>query len=150
MRTFAGAFAIFLLSLAAAAQANFTATSTGQTLIANSKALLQAQKSGDVATAQRLLAPDFRYIGSEGKIHDRGDFLDNVKDAELKDYRTYSEDAVPIDDSVVVVTFNCIIHQSEGDYGLAPRYQNISNTWVKQGDQWVLKFQQSSPLRPID
>lgn len=144
MKKFAYAISILFLALSAAAQTDFT------TLIANSKALLEASKTGNVATPQRLLATDFRYIGSEGKWHSRADFVEKIKDADLKDYRMYNEQAISLDDRAVLVTFDCIIHEPEGDYGLAPRYQHISDTWVKQGEQWQLKFQQSSPLRPID
>jgi len=39
----------------------------------------------------------------------------------------------------------------EGDApGMAPRYQHISDLWVKQDDQWRLKFQQATAARPID
>jgi hypothetical protein len=141
---------VMLLALAAAAQTDFTTTSTAQSLIANSKTLLEALKTGNVSAAQPLLTADFRFIGSEGKWHSRADFVDNVKDADLKDYRMYNVEAILLNADAVLVTFDCIIHQSEGDYGLAPRYQHISDTWVKSGDQWQLKFQQSSPLRPID
>ncbi len=46
--------------------------------------------------------------------------------------------------------FDAIIHMSEGDDGLAPRYQHFSDVWVKQGDQWRLRFQQATARRPID
>ncbi len=139
-----------LLTLNLAAQTDFTTTPTAQSLIASSKAILEAQRTGNVGAAQPLLATDFRSIGSEGKWHSRADFLDDVKDAELKDYRMYNVQAIALNSDAVLITFNCIIHEPEGDYGLAPRYQHISDTWVKQGEHWLLKFQQSSPLRPID
>jgi hypothetical protein len=39
---------------------------------------------------------------------------------------------------------------TEGDDLLAPRYQHLSDVWVKQGDQWRLRFQQATARRPID
>jgi hypothetical protein len=36
------------------------------------------------------------------------------------------------------------------DPGMAPRYQKVSDLWVKQGSDWRLKFEQATPVRPID
>jgi hypothetical protein len=33
---------------------------------------------------------------------------------------------------------------------MAPRYQKVSDLWVKQGSDWRLKFEQATPVRPID
>jgi hypothetical protein len=31
------------------------------------------------------------------------------------------------------------------DQGPPPRYQHWTSVWTRQGDQWKLKFQQSTP-----
>src|SRR3974390_3845455 len=107
MRKLAYAIPMLFLVLAAAAQTDATA----QSLIANSKALLEASKTGNVAAPRRLLASDFRYIGSEGKWHSRADFVEKTKDADLKDFRMYNEQAIPLNSEAVLVTFDCIIHE---------------------------------------
>ena len=122
-----------------------------QSLIANTKAVPEAQKSKNVDFLKRTLTDDFVFVGSEGRLHDKEEIIETARDGELKDYYTYNLRVVPVDDEAAVVTYDCIIHMPEGDApGMAPRYQHISDLWVKQDDQWRLKFQQATPARPID
>jgi hypothetical protein len=122
-----------------------------QTLIANTKAVPEAQKSKNVDFLKRILTDDFLFVGSEGRLHDKEEILESTRDGELKDFYTYNLRVLPVDDEAAVVTYDCIIHMPEGDApGMAPRYQHISDLWVKQDDQWRLKFQQATAARPID
>jgi hypothetical protein len=122
-----------------------------QTLIANTKAVPEAQKSKNVDFLKRTLTDDFLFVGSEGRLHYKEEIVESARDGELKDFYTYNLRVLPVDDEAAVVTYDCIIHMPEGDApGMAPRYQHISDLWVKQGDQWRLKFQQATAARPID
>ncbi len=122
-----------------------------QSLIASTKAVPEAQKSKNVDFLKRTLTDDFVFVGSEGRLHDKEEIVETARDGELKDYYIYNLRVVPVDDEAAVVTYDCIIHMPEGDApGMAPRYQHISDLWVKQDDQWRLKFQQATAARPID
>ena len=122
-----------------------------QTLIASSNAVPEAQKARNVDLLKRTLTADFLAVGSEGKLHDKEEVLQSTREGELKDYSTYNLRVVQVNDEAAIVTYDCIIHMPEGDApGLAPRYQHISDLWVKQDDQWRLKFQQATVARPID
>ena len=122
-----------------------------QALIANTNAVLQAQKAKNVGFLKDSLTQDFVAVGSEGKLHDKAEILASANEGELKDYYTYNLRVVPISENASIVTYDCVIHMPEGDApGMAPRYQHISDLWVKQDDQWRLKFQQATPARPID
>jgi len=122
-----------------------------RTLIANTKAIPEAQKSKNVDFLKRILTDDFLFVGSEGRLHDKEEIVESTRDGELKDFYTYNLRVLPVDDEAAVVTYDCIIHMPEGDApGMAPRYQHISDLWVKQDDQWRLKFQQATAARPID
>ncbi len=122
-----------------------------QVLISNTNAVPEAQKSRNVDFLRRTLTDDFVFVGSEGRLHDKAEIVESARDGELKDYYTYNLQVLPVDDNAAVVTYDCIIHMPEGDApGMAPRYQHISDLWVKQGDQWRLKFQQATAARPID
>ena len=122
-----------------------------QTLIANTNAVPEAQKSRNVDFLKRTLTDDFVSVGSEGKLHDKEEMLTSAHDGELKDFYTYNLRVVPVNDETAIVTYDCIIHMPEGDTpGLAPRYQHISDLWVKQDDQWRLRFRQATAARPID
>jgi len=119
-------------------------------LMAKSKAVSAALKAKDVETLRSLLASDFHSIGSEGKSHEKGDLLGDAKDGNLKDFAFYDPQVTQVDSGVALVTYNLIVTMPEGDDLLAPRYQKISDLWVRQGSDWKLKFEQSTPLRPID
>jgi len=122
-----------------------------QTLIANTNAVPEAQKSRNVDFLKRTLTDDFVAVGSEGKLHDKEDILASAHDGELKDFYTYNLRVLPVNDNTAIVTYDCIIHMPEGDApGMAPRYQHISDLWVKQDEQWRLRFQQATAARPID
>jgi hypothetical protein len=121
-----------------------------QLLIDQTQAVAQAQKSKDSDTLKRLLTDDFQQVGSEGKLHDKDDFTGDAKDGKLTDYTLYNLKVLSIDDNAAIVTCDAIIHMTEGDDLLAPRYQHLSDVWVKQGDQWRLRFQQATARRPID
>ncbi len=122
-----------------------------QALISNTKAVPEAQKGRNVDFLKRTLTDDFVFVGSEGKLHDKEEILGSAREGELQDYYSYNLRVLPVNDEVAVVTYDCIIHMPEGDApGMAPRYQHISDLWVKQNDQWRLRFQQATAARPID
>ncbi len=120
-------------------------------LIASTNAVPEAQKTRNVDFLKHTLTDDFVFVGSEGKLHDKEEILESARDGELQDYYTYNLRVLPVDDDAAIVTYDCIIHMPEGDApGMAPRYQHISDLWVKQDDQWRLRFQQATAARPID
>ena len=119
-------------------------------LFDNTKVIFEAQKTKNVSTLDGFLSSDFREVGSEGMLHDRKEFLDDVGDGYLKEYSLYDAKLVSVDDNAVILTYKGILRQLEGDDVLAPRYQHFSDLWIKQGDQWKLEYRQSTPRRPID
>jgi hypothetical protein len=121
---------------------------TAHLLIAQTKAIPAAQKSKSYDVLQQLLADGFAMVGSEGKPHGRGELIGEA--GELEDYALYDIELIPLNGETALVSYNSIVKEPEGDTGLAPRYQRITDVWVKQGPDWKLKFQQSTPLRPID
>jgi hypothetical protein len=133
-----------------------TAASSGQRdslqtlLFENTKTIFEAQRTKNASALDGFLAGDFRQVGSEGMLHDRKEFLDDVGDGYLKEYSLYDAKLIPVDDNAVILTYKGILRQLEGDDVLAPRYQHFSDLWIKQGEQWKLKFRQSTPRRPID
>ncbi len=142
---------LLLVSLQAFAQTSATTSaSLEQALIEKSRSLLEAQKTKDVAVLKSALTSDFQMVGSEGKLHNADDLLDDTKDGKLTDYTLYKPVVILVDDNAAIVTFDVIIHMLEGDDGLAPRYQHFSDLWLKQADQWRLKFRQATARRPID
>ena len=119
-------------------------------LIAQSRAVPQAEQAKDTATLQRLLSDDFQQVGSEGRLHEKRDLLDDAKEGKLTAFTLYNFKVLSLDENAAIVTFDAVIHQPEGDDDIAPRYQHVSDVWVKQADEWRLRFQQATARRPID
>jgi hypothetical protein len=143
----------FFLALACSAQTaggGARSTQADQILIGQTQAVALAQKSKDGDALKRLVTDDFQRVGSEGKLHDRDDLVGDAKDGKLTDYSLYNFKVLAVDDHAAIVTYDAIIHMTEGDDLLAPRYQHFSDVWVKQGEQWRLRFQQATARRPID
>jgi len=138
-----------LQSFAAQPAANVPATSDSsamtpfqQQLVDTQKAFLEALRRGDAGYVGNAIAKDFQLIAPNGDMADRSEILgfvhppkDNQKEPEpiLYDFKV-----VQLSDSAAIVTYNGVF---PGDNH---RYQHLSNTWVKDGDQWKLKFQQST------
>jgi len=155
MKFFAGVAFAFLAALTSVAQVNPASGVANshlvhQSLIAQTQAVAGAQKAKDAEALKRLLTEDFEQVGSEGKLHDKEEFVGDAKDGKLKDVMLYNLQSLPVSDAVTIVTYDAVIHMTEGDEGLAPRYQHFSDVWVKQGEQWRLRFQQATARRPID
>jgi hypothetical protein len=144
--------AIFFVfaSLPAFAQAAKPLSPLEQALSENTKAIPEAQKTKNADFLKRTLTDDFRTVGSEGRLHDREEFIGEAADGNLKEYSVYNLQVLPVSDSTAIVTYDAVIQMPEGDFDVAPRYQRFSDLWVKQGDQWKLRFQQATPRRPID
>ncbi len=147
---------VLALGLAAVIPASAQAPASGgatleQALIANSKAVGEAQLKRDGAFLKSTLTDDFVEVRSEGKVHERKDFIDDAEDGSVTEFSLYKPRVLMIDDNAAMVTYDCIIKMSEGDApNMAPRYQHISDLWVKQNGQWRLKFQQATASRPVD
>jgi hypothetical protein len=123
---------------------------SSETLVGKSRAICEAMKAKDVDQLKSVLAEDFHSVGSEGKSHTKSDLLEIAKDGELKEYFFYDSQVTQIDEGTALVTYNLAVRRPEGDDGLAPRYQKVSDLWVRRGSEWQLKFEQATPLRPID
>jgi hypothetical protein len=114
-----------------------------QQLIDYEKALPEAQKKKDLDFYKRTLTDDFVAVGTDAKIHPRSEILGDLTSIDLIEYRPYNIDVVPLNDGAAVVTYDVIIRMAKYDED-TPRYQHISSIWVKQGDQWKLRFQQAT------
>jgi len=125
-------------------------TQLEHTLIGESEAVAAAQKAKDPAALERLLSDDFVRVGNEGGLHDKSDILDDAREGRLEEYRLYDFHVFVLDENVAIVSYSAVIQMPEEDEDLPPRYQHFSDVWVKQGDQWRLRFEQTTAKRSID
>src|SRR5580693_5844577 len=96
---------LMVASIYCSVQTGTSSTVFQQSLIAQSQAVAQAQKSKDGDTLKRLLADDFQQVGSEGKLHDKDDFTGDAKDGKLTDYTLYNLKVLSIDENAAIVTY---------------------------------------------
>jgi len=115
-----------------------------QTLISNEKEFIAAAKKGDAAFFKRTLAGDFSFVDSDGELAGRQDMIDGFSSGGI-DIMPYDMKVVAVSEGVAIVTYDVVyrVPPSE-DEGPPPRYQHFSTTWVKQGDAWKMKFQQTT------
>jgi len=114
-----------------------------QQLISYEKSMPEAEKKRDFDFYRRTLTDDFVAVGTDAKLHSRDEILEDLRSTELVEYRPYNVQVVQLNDGAAVVTYDVIIQMSRYDEDI-PRYQHVSSIWVKQGDQWKLRFQQAT------
>jgi len=112
-------------------------------LISYERAIPEAQKKHDIDFYKHTLADDFVAVGTDAKIHDRNEILEDLRATDLIEYRPYGIQVVQLNEGAAVVTYDVIIRMAKYDEDI-PRYQHISSVWVKLGDQWKLRFQQAT------
>ena len=116
-----------------------------QTAIANEKTLIEAKKKDDGAFFKRTLSSDFSLVGVDGKLLEGQEAIDNLGDSGLLELTPYDIKVVALGNDGAIVTYDAIVREApEEDQGPPPRYQHFSSVWVKQGDQWKLKFHQAT------
>jgi hypothetical protein len=121
-----------------------------QNAIANEKNLIEAKKKDDAAFFKRTLSQDFSLVGVDGQLLEGHEAAGNLGDSDLVELTPYNlkvvtvaEDAATV--TAAIVTYDAIVREKpEEDQGPPPRYQHFSSVWVKQGDEWKLKFHQAT------
>ena len=125
-----------------------------QALVTKSKAVLEAVKAKNAAALNGLLADDFRSIDMAGDSGSRNEMLGTAREGLLKDFIFYSPLAFRIDNDSMLVSYNVAITLSDAaqkelaeDNLTWPRYSKVSDLWVRQDNDWKLKFEQVTPVR---
>jgi len=115
-----------------------------QTLIDAQRSAADAEIKKDAAFFSRTLAEDFTEVDANGNTSDRGDFLKDVPGSDITNILLYNFKLIPLSDTAAVLTYDRVLLRKQSDFG-SRRYQHMSSTWVKDGGQWKLKFQQITP-----
>lgn len=133
------------ISLAQAGESPKPLTPLQQTMIANEKNFIAAAKKGDAEYFKRTLADDYSLVVVDGQLHDRQEVFGELSSGGVE-LTPYNLTVVELDEGAVIVTYDLIMRVPPSeDQGPPPRYQDWSSVWVKQGDAWKLKFQQTTP-----
>ena len=122
----------------------FAQTNLQQTLIDAQQAAANAEIKKDAAFIAGTLAEGFTEVDTNGDTTDREDFVKGVADSDITNILLYNFKLVPLNDGAAVLTYDRVLLRTKRDFG-SRRYQHVSSTWVKDGSQWKLKFQQLTP-----
>jgi hypothetical protein len=115
-----------------------------QALIDAQQRAANAEVKKDAAFFAHALAEDFTEVDPNGHTSDRDDFVKGVSDSDLTNILLYNFKLVPLNDGAAVLTYDRVLLRTKRDFG-SRRYQHVSSTWVKDGADWKLKFQQITP-----
>ena len=115
-----------------------------QTLIDAQQRAANAEIKKDAAFFNQTLAENYTEVDPSGDTSDRDDVIRGVADSDITNILLYDFKLVPLTDGAAVLTYDRVILRTKRDFG-SRRYQHVSSTWVKDGDQWKLKFQQVTP-----
>jgi len=108
------------------------------------KNFADAQQHHDRETVSNMLTNDFVSISNNGESQSKADILSDLASDNRQEYRIYNAQAVYVNDSAAVLTYDVIVRMVHYDED-TPRYQRVSSVWVKQGSDWKLKFRQATP-----
>jgi hypothetical protein len=118
-----------------------------QTLIDHENRLIEAKQKDDDTFFARTVAEDFSLVGVDGKLLERQDAVDELGDSDLLELTPYDIKVVELGEGTAIVTYDAIVRKAkQEDQEPPPRYQHFSSVWVKQGEQWKLKFHQSTAV----
>jgi hypothetical protein len=135
----------FSIAMAQSSPAPQPLTAMEQAMMGAEKTFAAAAKKGDAAYFKRTLTDDYSLVGSDGQLHDREETLAEFSAGGF-DLMPYNMSVVALGDSSAIVTYDVVLQiPAVEDQGPPPRYQRWSTTWIKQGDQWKIKFQQTTP-----
>jgi hypothetical protein len=116
----------------------------------SSRAVMEAQKTKNADAIKQLLSDDFTMVGSDGKVYDKDELADSAREGRLQSYQIYDVKITDVGEEAILVSYSLIVTQSEGDNGTAPRYQRVTDLWMKQGNQLRLKFEQATAVRHVE
>ena len=116
--------------------------SVEQGLMDMEKSFIEAAKKGDTAFFKRMFTDDFSFVDFDGQLYSRQERLDQLSEPGTN-IQPYEMKVIPLGDGAAIVTYNVVFRAPAAeDQGPPPRYQHFSTVWVKQGDDWKMKFQQ--------
>jgi hypothetical protein len=135
----------FTHAMAQAPAAAKPLTAVEQAAVSNEKNLIEAKKKDNAATLKGMVTEDFSLVGVDGRLLEKQEAVGDLGDSGLIEIMPYDIKVVSIGEDAAIVTYDAVVRKKpEEDQGPPPRYQHFTSVWVKQGDAWKLKFQQST------
>ena len=132
--------ALWAQTAASSGSQNAGQSALQQQLLDNLQQYVQASMQKNADYFKRTLTDDFINVPKNGGTSDRSEFIEDMSTGgKEKPPRIYNVKSIPLSDTAGLVTYDEIV---AGDQ---PRYRHVTQTWVKQGNEWKLKFLQTTP-----
>jgi hypothetical protein len=133
------------LSVGQAPAKEKASTPLERTLTADEKSLIVAIRKDDAEFFKRTLSEQFTLVGVDGELKEGQEAVDGLGNSDLVELTPYNVKVVELGPDAAIVTYDAILREApQEDQGPPPRYQHFSSVWVKQGQQWKLKFHQAT------
>ena len=107
----------------------------------------EAQRTGDRATLERMLAPDFLFVRASGRVGDRRDFIEGftTPGQTLAPFEIVDPMFARVSPDVAIIGGEAWIHGTADGKPFAEHFR-YSDTFARRGGQWVAVFTQVTPL----
>ena len=108
---------------------------------------LQAFKNADVATLERIFAPEFAFVSAQGEYHTLAELLSDVRTGKLK-YTSLSHSDVHVrvyENTAILTGRSASKYLQDGKPGGAPR--SYLNVYIKRDGQWRLVARQETLMQ---
>jgi ketosteroid isomerase-like protein len=110
-------------------------------------AFIQAQERGDAAALEQLIAPDFLFVRSSGRVGDRREFITGftAPGNRLEPFRITDRMFVRASPDVAIVGGEAWIKGTEAGKPLSQHFR-YSDTLARRDGRWLVVFTQVTPL----
>jgi hypothetical protein len=108
---------------------------------------LQAFQNADVATLERIFAPEFTFVSANGEYHTLAELLSDVRSGKLK-YTSLSHSDVHVrvyENTAILTGRSASKYLQDGKPGGAPR--SYLNVYIKREGQWRLVARQETLMQ---
>jgi hypothetical protein len=115
-----------------------------QMLIDQEKSVISAIEKHDKQTLEKNVTQDFVQAGVDAGLHDHHEAFG---ESPIQSIMPYNFRVFAAAENVAIVTYDAVVKSAPNEDDIyLPRYQRLSSLWVKQEDQWRLKFQQATAV----
>lgn len=111
--------------------------------------LHQFEVRKDIKHLKKLLHPELIEIGYSGKTHSFNSTIAEVPNEEKPDYSVWSQDFEYIElapDLIQIIYKEARVDKN----GAMSRFAKRTSIWVKNNDQWQMRYHQGTPTDPFE
>lgn len=112
------------------------------------QAFTDAWAKGDVATAEKLLHPDYKHVDVAGKALDRATYVETMKTRSVAKYTSaFDEIETRVEGELAIVTGLQSFWPATRDPKHFKQQMRFVQIWLKTPDGWRRLYFQATPVR---